>query len=101
VRTLAEDVASLIFRHQEDGRLKWHENGRVRVLVGKVLPGGSAVAQTLAGRRKRVRQSLEGRLAAEGWREVGLLKSPCVGSSQSRPVSPQLLPLTSAGSSPY
>jgi hypothetical protein len=45
-------------------------DGRVRVLVGKVLAGGSAVAQTLAGRRKRFREALRERLAAEGWLEV-------------------------------
>src|SRR5262245_40805290 len=38
VRALAEEVASLILRRQESGRLKWYEDGRVRVLVGKVLP---------------------------------------------------------------
>jgi hypothetical protein len=44
----------------------------VRVLVGKVLPDGSAVAQTLAGRRKRFREALRDRLAVEGWQEVGV-----------------------------
>jgi hypothetical protein len=34
VRALAEEVASLIFRHQEDGRLRWYEDGLVRVLLG-------------------------------------------------------------------
>src|SRR5262245_47135423 len=29
VRALAEEVASLILRHQEGGRLKWYEDGRV------------------------------------------------------------------------
>jgi hypothetical protein len=72
VRALAEAVARLILGRQEDGRLQWFEDGRVRVLVGEVLPGGSAVAQTLAGRRKRFRQALRERLADEGWREVGV-----------------------------
>ena len=71
VGALAEEGASLILRHQEGGRLKWYEDGRVRVVVGKVLPGGSAVAQTLAGRRKRFRTALRERLAAHGWKEVG------------------------------
>jgi hypothetical protein len=69
---LAEEVAGLILRHQEDERLWWYEDGRVRVLIGKVLPDGSAVAQTLAGRRKRFRAALRERLAGEGWREVGV-----------------------------
>jgi hypothetical protein len=72
VRALAEEVASLVLGHQKNGRLKWYEDGRVRVLVGKVLPGGSAVAQTLAGRQKRFREALRDRLAAEGWQEVGV-----------------------------
>jgi hypothetical protein len=72
VGALAEEVASLILRHQEDGRLRWYEDGRVRVLVGKVLPKGTAVAQTLAGRRKRFRQALRDRLAVEGRMEVGV-----------------------------
>jgi hypothetical protein len=72
VRALAEEVANLILRHQEDDRLRWYEDGRVRVLVGKVLPDGSAATQTLAERRKLFRQALRERLAAEGWQEVGL-----------------------------
>jgi hypothetical protein len=55
VRALAEEVAGLILRHQEDERLRWCEGGRVRVLVGQILPKGSVAAQTLAGRRKRFR----------------------------------------------
>jgi hypothetical protein len=70
VWALAQEVANLILRQQEDGRPRWYEDGRVRVLVGKVLPGGSAAAQTLAGRRKRFREALRHRLAVEGWLEV-------------------------------
>jgi hypothetical protein len=47
---------------QEDDRLQRHDDGSVKVLVGKVIPEGSAVEQALAGRRKRVE-----RLGAEGW----------------------------------
>jgi hypothetical protein len=72
VGALAEEVAGLILRQQEDELLWWYEDGRVRVLIGKVLPDGSAVAQTLAGRRKRFRAALRERLAVEGWREVGV-----------------------------
>jgi hypothetical protein len=81
VRALAEEVASLILRHQEGGRLRWCEDGRVRVLVGKVVPDDSAVAQTLAGRRKRFRQALRERRAAEGWQEVRVHFFPFVNSS--------------------
>jgi hypothetical protein len=72
VRPLAEEVAKLILLRREDNRLKWYEDGRVRVLVGKVLPDDSAVTQTLAGRRKRFRETMARRLAVEGWREVGV-----------------------------
>lgn len=72
VQQLAEEVANLIVQHQQDERLRWYEDGRVRVLVGKVLPDGSAVAQTLAGRRKGFRAALRERLAVEGWQEVGV-----------------------------
>jgi excisionase family DNA binding protein len=40
--------------------------------VGKILPEGSAVKQTLTGRRKRFRAALQDRLAGSGWGECGL-----------------------------
>ena len=58
VRSLAEEIATLIAGGQEDHRLKRYEDGRVRVLVGKILPKGSAVKRTLEWRRKRFRQAL-------------------------------------------
>jgi hypothetical protein len=71
VRPLVEEVARLIVSRQEDDRLRWGADGRVRVLLGKVLPEGSAVRQTLAGRRKRLRAALTERLGREGWRPTG------------------------------
>ncbi len=52
---------------KEDDRLQWGEDGRVRVLIGKVLPEESAVKQALAGRRMRFRMAL----AVKGRRECG------------------------------
>jgi hypothetical protein len=72
VGALAGSVAAAVLQCQEDARLRWYDDGRVRVLVGTALPRGSAAAQTLAGRRRRFREALRERLAAEGWREVGL-----------------------------
>lgn len=69
VEALAEEIAALIVSRKEDDRLRWYEDGQVRVLIGKVLPEASAVKQTLAGRRKRFRAALAERLAAEGWHE--------------------------------
>jgi hypothetical protein len=72
VRPLADEVARLIVARQRDRRLKWYADGRVRVLVGQILPEGAAVKQTLAGRRKRFRAALVGRLAGEGWAGCGV-----------------------------
>ena len=51
----------LIVRHQEDGRLKWYGDGRVRVLVGKAVIGDPAVPQTRTARRKRLSGAAGGR----------------------------------------
>jgi hypothetical protein len=57
VGRLAEEVASAICQRRDDQRLKWHREGRVRVLIGKVL---------------RFRAALRQWLAAEGWQEAGV-----------------------------
>jgi hypothetical protein len=69
---LAKEVAGRIVARQDDHRLKWKEDGSVKVLVDKVLPAGSAVKQTLMGRRERFREALKERLADEGWQECGV-----------------------------
>ena len=69
VKRLADEIAVLIVGHQQHDRLKWYEAGRVRVLVGRILPKGSAVKRTLDGRRKRFRDALAERLGNFGWRE--------------------------------
>jgi hypothetical protein len=68
---LIDEIANAFLQRQADRRLRWYGGGRVRVLIGKVLPDGSAVAQTLDGRRMPFRQALPQRLATEGWAEVG------------------------------
>lgn len=67
VEATAEEIAGLIVTGKEDDRLQWYKDGRVRVLVGKVLPEGSAAKQTLAGRRRRFRAALTERLERECW----------------------------------
>lgn len=62
VRPLVEETVRMILAHQESDRLKWNTDGSVRVLPGKVIPPGSAVKQTLQGRRKRFREALRERL---------------------------------------
>jgi len=72
VTSISEEIACQIVNRQQDQRLKWYADGRVRVLIGKVLPEGSAVKQTLAARRKRLRAAMRERLAGHGWRESGV-----------------------------
>jgi hypothetical protein len=70
VAPIAEEIVAQIVNRQEDHRLKWYADGRVRVLIGKILPEGSAVKQTLAARRRRFWTVLAERLADQGWKEV-------------------------------
>ena len=73
VEPVVNAIVDLIVRGQEDDRLKWYEDGRVKVMIGKILPEGSAFKQTLEGRRKRLREMLTSRLADEGWTKVANL----------------------------
>ena len=67
---VAEEIAKLIAGHQDDERLKWNKDGSVRVIIGKILPEGSAVNQTLAGRRRRLRTVIDQKLGTLGWKKV-------------------------------
>lgn len=67
VRPMAQHVAQLILTHADDECLKWNADGSVRVLIGEILPLGSAVTQTLEGRRKRFRNTVEALLRQAGW----------------------------------
>ena len=72
VVAIAEEIVAQIVNRQQDHRLKWYADGRVRVLIGKVLQDGATVKQTLAGRRKRLREAVKELLEMELWEEVGL-----------------------------
>lgn len=74
MKPLAKEVARLISERQEDPRVKWHEDGRVRVHVGKIIPDNAA-QQTVAGRRKRFWESLDGLLARD-WKRSGTAYTP-------------------------
>ena len=50
VPRLAEEVYKLIIHGSKDPRLRWNEDGSVRVRIGEILPKDSAVKQTLDGR---------------------------------------------------
>jgi len=70
VKLFAADLCSAILTGKQDDRLKWDGTSKVRVLIGKVLPERSAVKETLAYRRKRLRNELSRLLAPEGWKCV-------------------------------
>lgn len=59
VKPLAEEIARFIRNRQEDPRLKWYEDGSVRVLIGQILPEGASSRQTCAGRRSRFWDELD------------------------------------------
>lgn len=72
VKPIAAKVAQLIIKQKPDKRLKWNNDGTVRVLIGEIFPAGSAIAQTLQGRRKRFKLALEKHLNDAGWEKVGV-----------------------------
>lgn len=67
IRPLAQEVVQLILEGKSDERLKWNGDGSVRIRMGKILPERSAVKQTLAARRKRLRYAVEELLGEKGW----------------------------------
>ncbi len=71
IRPVAEEIVQLIIDHQEDERLKWNNDGSVRVQIGKILPKGSAIKPTLHGRRSRFRQTVDELLRNAGWQKAG------------------------------
>jgi len=70
VRPLAEEIVQMIVEHKVDDRLKWNDDGTVRVEIGKIIPENSAIKPTVAGRRKRFRQMVDDLLASAGWQSV-------------------------------
>ena len=67
VKPIAKEIADAIVSEQKDERLKWFDDGRVRIEIGKVIPEGYLAKQTIQGRRKRFRNELEMLLANHGW----------------------------------
>jgi hypothetical protein len=81
VEPLAEEIAKLVVAGKKDDRLKWHEDGAVRILIGVILPKDSAVKRTLEGRRKRFWKAFTRRIKECGWEKSS--------GSVFRPVAPQ------------
>jgi len=69
VNPIAHEIADLIVNHKDDNRLKWYEDGRVTVAIGKIIPD-TGPKDTLSARRKRFRRALEERLKEHGWEEI-------------------------------
>ncbi len=63
---LAKKIADDIVNHQESESLKRYPDGRVKVLIGTVIPD-DGYKQTIIGRRKRFHNSLESLLSERGW----------------------------------
>ena len=70
VSPIAEEISELIINRKGDQRLKWNEDGTVRILIGKILPERSAIKETLDGRRKRLRKALDELLEKSAWHKV-------------------------------
>ena len=70
VRPIAEEIAAAILAGRPDDRLKWDGEDHVRLLICEVLPARSAVKETLAGRRKRLREAVAIIIAPAGWKMV-------------------------------
>lgn len=70
VGPLADELVSKNLARAEDSRLKWLAQDSVRIEIGRVIPASSASQQTLAGRRRRLKNALRERLETRGWREM-------------------------------
>ncbi|HJY53352.1 MAG TPA: hypothetical protein VKD89_04950 [Candidatus Udaeobacter sp.] len=66
IREPAKRIADAIFNNLESQSLKRYPDGRVKVLIGTVIPA-EGYQQTVAGRRRRFRALLEKLLAERGW----------------------------------
>jgi hypothetical protein len=66
----AEAVFQLMCDHQDDDCLKWSEDGSVRVQIGKIVPR-SGPQQTVANRRKRLRNALDNLVEEAGGQVLG------------------------------
>lgn len=66
---LVAEIISLVKRKKDDPRLKWYEDGRVRIFCGEFIPSDGP-EQTVTGRRTRFRAELVARMAEIGWEEL-------------------------------
>ncbi|HEX8385182.1 MAG TPA: hypothetical protein VF576_03305 [Rubricoccaceae bacterium] len=69
VAPLVDEVLRAVGEGTEHEYVEWQGPDRLTVRIGKVVPD-TGHQQTVTGRRKRFRTSLEPRLIASGWRPV-------------------------------
>jgi hypothetical protein len=69
VHGIAMDLVDTIIHTRQSSSLKWYPDGRVKVLIGTIIPD-KGFRQTIAGRRKRFRVALEEQLAKHDWTPV-------------------------------
>lgn len=70
VGPIAKEIVQLILDCQEDERFKRNKDGSVLIKIGKIIPAGSALKQTLGGRRRRFREKVNELLSNAGWQKV-------------------------------
>jgi hypothetical protein len=71
IAPIAAEIADLIVGGVSDERLRWLDDGRVRIEMGRIFPEQSGVKQTVQGRRSRLREALIESLGRMGWRHLG------------------------------
>jgi hypothetical protein len=68
-KPLADELAGIILRGGKDDRLEWSATGSVRLLTGEIIPAG--IKRTIEGRKKRLIDEVDKRLAPKGWTRRG------------------------------
>jgi hypothetical protein len=66
---IAKEVIRKILNHQKDPRIKWENNGTVRLLMEEMISTGRRT--TLNYRRKKIRGKVDEILLPIGWRKIG------------------------------
>lgn len=68
VEPIADELMHIIAECQNDPRLKWDGDSRVRIMIAEVIPATNQ--QTTSGRRKRFWKALEQKSQSHGWKRV-------------------------------
>lgn len=67
-----DEICTAIMDGAEEERLNWKDiqKSKVEVLIGKIIPAGSASKQTIKGRRRRFSEILELKLNEHCWEKL-------------------------------